>query len=436
MDSTVIGRSRLEVRGGTLEIVGAKSTRITIGTDPCTIGRTAGCTIVLDDKQVSKVHAELIATDLGVHLRDLDSRNGTFLGEHRVHDAYLTKPALIRCGDTKLSFTPKRPEEHVATVRNQFGRLVGSTPEMRAIFDKLALIAPTDISVLIGGETGTGKELVAQAIHDASTRAKGPFVVIDCGAIPASLAESTLFGHERGSFTGAVEKRISPFVEATGGTVFLDELGELPLEVQPKLLRALADQRIKSVGSNTYRQVDVRILAATRRELRKEVNAGSFRSDLLFRIAQVSVELPPLRRRMADLQVLVKRIVAELADESASSRLTEAFLDRLARHDWPGNVRELRSVVNVALAVSKGGPIEGMPDLIQLGGAASLDESLLLRTIAELERDVISPIWREYFAKLHVETKGNVSEIARRAAVSRPTARAMLRKYGIGSDRD
>ena len=227
---------------------------------------------------------------------------------------------------------------------------------MRGVFERLKKAAPTDLTVLVTGETGTGKELVAQAIHEASSRAHKPFVVVDCGAIPATLAESALFGHERGSFTGAVDKRISPFVEADGGTIFLDELGELPLDVQPKLLRALAEQRIKSVGSNSYRPVNVRVIAATRRDLVREVNAGTFRSDLYFRVAQLKVELPSLRQRLEDIPVLVRRMIEDLGDKDSYGRITNDSLERLMRHDWPGNVRELRNVVAVALAFTKEGP--------------------------------------------------------------------------------
>src|SRR6185503_20430691 len=172
-----------------------------------------------------------------------------------------------------------------------FGPLVAESPGMRAIFERLSKVAATDLTVLITGETGTGKELVAQALHLGSPRAKKPFVVVDCGSIPPTLAEATLFGHERGAFTGAVDRRLSPFQEADGGTLFLDELGELPLEIQPKLLRALAERRIKSVGGSAYKEVDVRLLAATRRDLVRAVNAGTFRSDLYFRVAQVKIEL-------------------------------------------------------------------------------------------------------------------------------------------------
>src|SRR5207237_1190689 len=225
----------------------------------------------------------------------------------------------------------------------EFGPLVGTSPLMRAVFDKLKKAAPTELTCLITGETGSGKELVAQAIHMGSARANKPFVVVDCGAIPATLAESALFGHERGAFTGAVDKRISPFVEADGGTIFLDELGELPVDVQPKLLRALAEQRIKSVGSNSYRPVNVRVIAATRRDLVREVNAGTFRSDLYFRVAQLRIELPALRERTEDIPALVRKMITDLGDPTAYSRITNDSLERLMRHDWPGNVRELRN---------------------------------------------------------------------------------------------
>ncbi len=177
-------------------------------------------------------------------------------------------------------------------------------------------------------------------------------MVVDCGSIPPTLAEATLFGHERGAFTGAVDKRLSPFVEADGGTIFLDELGELPLDVQPKLLRALAERRIKAVGGSNYREVDVRVLAATRRDLVRAVNSGGFRSDLYFRIAQVKIELPSLRHRMEDIPILVRRMLKDLGDEAAYERITNATLERLMRHDWPGNVRELRNAVAVAFALA------------------------------------------------------------------------------------
>jgi DNA-binding NtrC family response regulator len=283
------------------------------------------------------------------------------------------------------------------------------------------------------GETGCGKELVAKALHEASHRANKPFVVVDCGAIPATLAESTLFGHERGAFTGAVDKRISPFAEADGGTIFLDELGELPLDVQPKLLRALAEQRIKSVGSNTYRPVNVRVVTATRRDLVREVNSGTFRSDLYFRVAQVKIELPPLRQRLEDIPSLVRNMMEDMGDKNAYNRITNDSLERLMRHDWPGNVRELRNVVAVALAFAKDGPIDLAAHLSPLV-AGSTQESTPTRgrTFQDAKREVLARFEREYFTALYAECTGNVSEIGRRAAMERAHVRGYLRRHGIG----
>ena len=225
-------------------------------------------------------------------------------------------------GAARTRQQPTQPEQVDIPEVAQFGPLVGVSQGMRAVFERCRKAAPTDLTVLILGETGCGKELVAAAIHQASSRANKPFVVVDCGAIPPTLAESALFGHERGAFTGAVDKRISPFVEADGGTIFLDELGELPVDVQPKLLRALAEQRIKSVGSNSYRPVNVRVIAATRRDLVREVNAGTFRSDLYFRVAQLRIELPALRERTEDIPALVRKMITDLGDPGAYNRIT------------------------------------------------------------------------------------------------------------------
>jgi DNA-binding NtrC family response regulator len=304
---------------------------------------------------------------------------------------------------------------------------------MRAVFDRLKKAAPTDLTVLVTGETGTGKELVAQAIHQASPRAHKPFVIVDCGAIPTTLAESTLFGHERGAFTGAVEKRISPFVEADGGTLFLDELGELPVDVQPKLLRVLAEQRIKSVGSNTYRSVNVRVVAATRRDLVREVNAGTFRSDLYFRVAQVRVELPALRHRLEDIPLLVRRMVTDMADEATCERISPASLERLMRHDWPGNVRELRNAVAVALAFTREGPIDLAANLTPMVAASSSETKHTRgRTFQDAKREIVTQFERDYFTALHAECGGNISEIARRSGMERAHVRGYLRRHGIG----
>ncbi|MEM9694377.1 MAG: sigma-54-dependent Fis family transcriptional regulator, partial [Myxococcota bacterium] len=296
LDVTQGLRNRVNMRGGRVRIDG-DDVWVEVGQDPVIVGRNPACQVVIEDGKVSAVHAELMATEHGVKLRDLGSRNGTFVDAVRVHEVTVSSACNIRLGGTALQFEPVRPEKVTVPTIPSFGPLVGQSEAMRKIFDRFAKVAPTDLTMLIGGETGTGKELAAKALHMASKRQDKPFVVVDCGSIPPSLAEATLFGHERGAFTGAVDKHASPFHDAEGGTIFLDELGELPLEVQPKLLRALAERRIKSVGGSSYRPFDVRIVAATRRDLVRAVNQGGFRSDLYFRVAQVKVELPALRQR-------------------------------------------------------------------------------------------------------------------------------------------
>ncbi len=434
VESTIATRARVEVRGGKLTVSKGAGSRkaLEVGADTVVVGRNDACDLVLDDRKVSAVHMELVATEKGVRVRDLGSRNGTFVGDTRIAEVYLTKHASIALGESVVELVPSGPSEVEVPDVAGFGPLVGHSQGMRAVFERLKKAAPTDLTVLITGETGTGKELVAQALHEASARAHKPFVVVDCGAIPPTLAESALFGHERGSFTGAVDRRVSPFVEADGGTIFLDELGELPLDVQPKLLRALAEGRIKPVGSNSYRPVNVRVVAATRRDLVREVNAGTFRSDLYFRVAQIKLELPALRYRLEDVPVLVRRMIEDLEDKSAYARVASESLERLMRHDWPGNVRELRNVVAVALAFTKEGPIDLAAHLAPLTTSAAESAPTRGRTFQDAKREVLARFEREYFMDLYAECSGNVSEIGRRAAMERAHVRGYLRRHGVG----
>jgi transcriptional regulator with GAF, ATPase, and Fis domain len=433
MEPTALGSARPTLYGGTLTVVSGdtRGSSVDVGPNPIPIGRRPGCRLVLQDGRVSATHCEVRATEHGVHLRDLGSTNGTHIGNAKVTEALLCGATTIRCGDTLIEFEPGRGEAAPVSRSKQFGRLVGTTQTMRMLFARLRTIAASDMSVLIEGETGTGKELVAQAIHDASPRAQKPFVVIDCAGLSPSLAESILFGHERGAFTGAIAKRVSPFVEAQGGSVFLDELGELPLELQPKLLRALAEQRIQSVGAKGYTPVDIRVVAATRRNLGQEINLGRFRDDLFFRIADVRVELPPLRERTEDIMPLIERMMADMGKIEAFGRVAPESIDSLVGYRWPGNVRELRSVVKRVLAFDEGGPIDLSQHLAQIWKIASKDESADRReerTFMECQRDCE----RAYFLSLHEQANGNVSEIARIAAVDRATVRNYMKRHAIG----
>ena len=423
------------VRGGTL--LTPTGTRVTIDPEGVTVGRDPSATLTVHDSEVSAAHCELRATAEGVVLRDLGSTNGTFVGRVAVLEARLTGPCTIRVGQTDLVFEPEADKHPVeAEAEAAFGPLVGISPVMRRLYKVMGRVAATDLSVLITGETGTGKDLVAQAIHGASPRSASPFVVVDCGAIPTGLAESILFGHEKGSFTGATQRKSGVFQSANGGTVFLDELGELPIELQPKLLRVIADRSVKRLGSNDYEPVDVRVLAATRRDLRREVNANHFRSDLFFRIAQVALDLPPLRDRPQDISLLVARACERLQCAQHAARVLPIIQTRFAHYDWPGNVRELMNVASVLASMDDGTggdtfdlllPLE-KPDERPAGSSdKSGNEDL---AFADAKRS----FEHDYFRRLQDMTDGNISEIARRCGLARHQVRAHLRKLGLIPD--
>ncbi len=422
------------VQGGVLKTPDGKSFAIDV--DPIVVGRDAGATVSLADPEVSALHCELRANSEGVLLRDLGSTNGTFVGPLRVRECALTQVTEVTVGSTRIVIEPSTSKRVEVGYSDRFGGLVGASPKMRRVFSILERVAPTPISVLIVGETGTGKEGVAKAIHDASPRKGKPFIVVDCGSIPETLAESLLFGHEKGSFTGANERRKGALEEADGGTLFLDELGELPIDLQPKLLRALSEKQIKRVGGSAFEPIDVRVLAATRRDLGMEMNAGRFRSDLFFRIAQVRVELPPLRERLSDLPLLVEEVCTRV-DRAAYAGAVLAWIEqRMAAHDWPGNVRELVNVASVAATLAD--TPEAIDDVLTLardsmpGGDSQRSQPPGSPTsFSESKRGAISTFERAYFTDLAQRAKGNVSEMARQSDMERHHVRAYLRKYGI-----
>jgi DNA-binding NtrC family response regulator len=348
----------------------------------------------------------------------------------------VTAPTEVVLGQTKLTIEPSAKKRVDVGFADRFGALVGASPKMRRVFSILEKVAPTPLSVLVLGETGTGKEGVAKALHDASPQRNGPFVVVDCGSIPETLAESLLFGHEKGVFTGATERRKGLLADANGGTLFLDELGELPIDLQPKLLRALSERQIKRVGGSQFEPIDVRVVAATRRDLGVEMNAGRFRSDLFFRIAQVRVELPALRDRPGDLALLVEDICAR-ANRSAYTPTVLAWIEqRFAAYDWPGNVRELVNVAQVAATLAD--TPEAIDDVLTLardnptaGGAPA---ALAATAFGEAKRQAVAGFEHSYFSSLTKRCKGNVSEMARQSGMERHHVRAYLRKYGIDKD--
>jgi DNA-binding NtrC family response regulator len=300
---------------------------------------------------------------------------------------------------------------------------------MRRVYGILARIAPTPLSVLVLGETGTGKELVARALHEHSPRKGGPFVVVDCGSIPATLAESILFGHEKGAFTGASERRPGALREAHGGTLFLDELGELPLDLQPKLLRALSERQVKRVGGAQFEPIDVRVIAATRRDLAAEMNADRFRSDLFFRIAQVRIELPPLRDRRSDVAEIVADVCARAGRPEHAPAVVDWIERRMDLYDWPGNVRELVNIASVAATLAD--TPEAIDDVFALTRESPENARFPVTAFAAAKRKAVHAWERDYFTALVEQCAANVSEMARRSGIERHHVRAFLRKYGL-----
>lgn len=438
MDSTIRSSEVIEVTGGSLVVLSPETgapvgTPVTVGVEPCTIGRGEHCHLVLHDPEVSESHCSLVATPKGVRLSDLGAKNGTYLHPALIADkgfVFLTMNGRFRCGQTWLELCVAREEVPISSSAS-FGGLAGRSEMMRAIYRQLERVAPTNLNVLITGETGTGKEVAAKAIHDGSTRKTGPFIAINCGSIVGSLAESALFGHEKGAFTGADKRHPGYFEMAHGGTIFLDELGELPLDMQPKFLRALQTKEIIAVGARQYRKVDVRIIAATNRDLHRDVNDGRFRADLFHRLNQVEIYLPPLRERLEDIPALVARFFVELGDADAVTRLDALSRERLQRYDWPGNVRELRSKIEVAYAFSQGGPII----IGELGSGRSRAPGTLQpsldRPYEEQKKELTDAFDLAYFAALLRDKRGNLSEVARASGLDRKTVRERLERLRL-----
>jgi DNA-binding NtrC family response regulator len=320
------------------------------------VGKSPENDLVLADETVSRAHCEIARERKGYLLRDLGSTNGTLLDGAEIKEVWLKPGAVITVGKVELKVRPWNERiELLPSESDHYGDVVGTTVVMRQIFGLLERLGPTDATVLIGGETGTGKDVLARSIHAGSPRKSKPFVVVDCGAVVSTLIESELFGHEKGSFTGASGMRQGAFELAHGGTLFLDEIGELPLDLQPKLLRALEQRAFRRVGGSREIRVDIRVIAASKRNLRMEVERGKFREDLYFRLAVVPVELPSLRDRREDIPRLIERLLAQSAEnDPASPRAISAdALDALRSHDWPGNVRELRNVLERAAYLAR-----------------------------------------------------------------------------------
>jgi transcriptional regulator with GAF, ATPase, and Fis domain len=397
-----------------------------------TIGKAADNDLVLSDDTVSRHHCELVRAPDGIHVRDLESTNGTKIDGTRVREAMVQPGSVLKVGEVEISFRPAAQRiEVMPSDKPQFGPALGQSLAMRTIFGILERIAPTDATVLLEGETGTGKDVLARAVWSASARAQKPFLVVDCGAVSYSLIESELFGHERGSFTGAISTRQGAFELADGGTVFLDEIGELPLDVQPKLLRVLESREFRRVGGNKPMHTNVRVIAATKRDLQREVAGGKFREDLYFRLAVVPVTVPPLRSRREDIPLLVQHILkgAQGADLSVSPETMTA----LSAHDWPGNVRELRNVLERAIymAQATGSSEIGVVTLPTSSGGETAFHFEPDRSYRETRARYDSEFERRYVKWLLARHGGNISAAAREAKMDRKHLHDMAKKHGL-----
>jgi transcriptional regulator with GAF, ATPase, and Fis domain len=404
------------------------------------LGAGPGSDLLLADPTVSSVHAEIVATPQGFRIRDLGSTNGTSVGGVRILEAFLDDGAVVKLGEVELCFRLGKDKVSLPiSEATELHGAVGTSPAMRAIFSRIDRVGKTDATVLIHGETGTGKEVVAWSIYEASKRADKPFVVVDCGSIAPTLIESELFGHEKGSFTGAHQRRLGAFERANGGTLFLDELGELSLELQPKLLRALERREVQRVGGDRPVTTDVRIIAATNRDLRSMVARGEFREDLYYRLAVVTLELPPLRERKEDVPVLVDHFLTGMGiDRSA---LPPGAMERFLEHPWPGNARELKNAVERAVVLGEtrflGADTPSAPATPAASAGAAGEEGIGTYTVNTTEpykdqKAKVTADFEERYSRLLMKAhQGNVSAAARVAGIDRMSLHKILARYGL-----
>jgi DNA-binding NtrC family response regulator len=389
---------------------------------PVIIGSDLDADLTLNDDTVSGRHAEVRPTAAGWIVRDLGSTNGVIIGEVRVNEALLDeRTKRLSLGESELEWKLYDEEVEHLLAPTPFGGLVGEAPSMRALFALVEQAAVSDSTVLIEGESGTGKEVLAEALHRASPRAERAFIVVDCGSIAPSLVESELFGHEKGAFTGADRLRIGALEEASGGTLFLDEIGELPLEQQVKLLRALESREVRRVGASKPKSIDVRVIAATHRRLDKLVASNQFRQDLYYRLAVIKVHVPSLRDRPEDILLLARRFLAELKPSlDPSALLSDAVSTALVSHRWPGNVRELRNVVQRLVLVGE--------------LATELRAPMTPPDYDTARRQALDDFERDYCKSILTHAGGNVSRAAAAAGLSRQMLHRLLRKHDLRGD--
>ncbi len=415
-----------------------RGTEYVISSDVIRVGKATGNDLEVTDETVSRVHFEIVRDAKGYLLRDMRSTNGTFLDGAEIKEAYIRAGSIISAGASELKFIPFEERiEILPSEKEILGEMVGRSAQMREIFGLIERIAHTDATVLIEGETGTGKDMIARTLHQLSKRSASPFIVVDCGAVAGTLIESELFGHEKGSFTGAVAARQGAFEMANGGTVFLDEMGELSLDLQPKLLRVLEQRELRRVGGSKTLKVDLRVIAATRKDLRSEVEKGKFREDLYFRLNVVPIVAPPLRERREDIEPLLEHFLRMLTANGEPPQLSEATRAALIAHDWPGNVRELRNVIERALALNSDpgvlvAPLGDNP----LSPSSSIPSSDHFTFEGGRSFREQKEIWNDKFERRYLEwllrrAEGNISKAARDADMDRKYLHKLLKKHDI-----
>ncbi len=394
-------------RGLAIVVDGTQASRVLVGKSPA-------CDVRLVDPEVSRRHAAFEIDGARLRVTDLGSTNGTYVDRVSIVEAHAEGGEDLRVGGTLLRVERgPAPADNRLPATTHFGRVVGWSREMRRLYPLCARLAASDVAVIVEGETVTGKEVLAESLHEQGPRASGPFVVFDCTAVPANLVESELFGHERGAFTGAVAQRRGVFEQAHGGTLLIDEIGDLDISLQPKLLRALERGEARRVGGDKTIRFDVRIMAATRRDLDREVQEGRFRDDLFHRLAVARVELPPLRSRKGDITLLAKHFARGLGGREAS--LSAELLNRWEASPWPGNVRELRNAVARHLALGE------LADQASRRPSADLVGDVLARRMpfAEARQAVIEEFERRYVDQVLAEHDGNVTRAAEASGVGR-----------------
>ncbi len=407
---------------------------IIVEKDRFTMGGFEENDVAFKDATMSGKHCEVTLMATGYFIRDLESTNGTMVQGVRISEAFLNHGAEVKLGKTKFIFCPlKEATEIQLSPKRASGKLIGESIPMRRLYNALDQYADSDATVLIGGPTGSGKEVLAEEIHRLSSRKDKPFVVVDCTALSHGVIESELFGHAKGAFTNAHAARIGAFEHADGGTIFLDEIADMSLELQPKLLRVLEKREVRPLGSNSLKKIDVRIISATNKKLEREVNAGRFREDLYYRLSVVKLELPPLRQRKEDIPLLAFHFLKELAGNDAEKRVDlNRVLGMFNQYDWPGNVRELRNAVE-RFHLSRDGQIDLVPQSFD-----DLDKTQTTENPARTDipfkiakSELITRFEKDYLDALLSKNNWNVSQAAREAEIERAYLQRLIKKYDL-----